>query len=65
MNHITGIDTIVAIQHFNGHACFLASDHLRNAPVLSYLVRSSGGLFVQRAASVEVRDATVKLLGDH
>lgn len=65
MNHITGIDSIIAIQHFNGHACFLASDHVRNAPVIGYLVKASGGHFVNRAASVEVRDATVKSLGDH
>lgn len=59
INHTTGIDAFVATNHFNGQACFLVGDHIKNIPMISYLIIASGGLFAPRGGTPEAREATV------
>ncbi len=62
INHTTGIDALVAVALLNGKVCFLVGDHIRNVPIVSYLIIASGGLFAPRGGTTEAKDAIVEQL---
>jgi lysophosphatidylcholine acyltransferase / lyso-PAF acetyltransferase len=65
INHTSGIDALVAIDHMNGKVCLLVGDHIKQIPFINFLVLSSGGLFAPRSGTTDAREATVRLLSDY
>lgn len=63
-NHVGWPDALVILWSLLSDCSFLASDHVKNIPLVGYNVMASEGLFVPRGGTTEAREKTVLVLAE-
>jgi len=63
-NHCGPLDILCIIQHYYGDMAFLANAGLSKVPIISFLIRVTGGFYAPRFASKDTRNALVELIAD-